>query len=63
MADEVVIPAAFFLGLGHIGDFINSQIYGYVTDVWWAVKFPDAEGCRHPVALYESLKNFALIPI
>lgn len=63
IADEVVIPAAFLLALGRIGNFINGQIYGPITDVWWAVKFPDAEGFRHPVALYESLKNFAIIPI
>ncbi len=62
-ADELVIPAALFLGLGRIGNFINGQIYGYVTDVWWAVQFPDAEGFRHPVALYESFKNFLIIPV
>ena len=63
IADEVVIPAAFLLALGRIGNFINGQIYGPMTDVWWAVKFPDAEGFRHPVTLYESVKNFAIIPI
>ena len=61
--DEMAIPAAFFLALGRIGNFINGQIFGYVTDVWWAVKFPDAEGFRHPVVLYESFKNFLIIPI
>lgn len=63
IADEVAIPAALFLGLGRIGNFINGQIFGYETNVWWAVKFPDAEGFRHPVALYESLKNFLIVPI
>lgn len=63
IADEVVIPAALFLALGRIGNFINGQIVGYPTDVWWGVLFPDLEEYRHPVALYESLKNFALIPI
>jgi phosphatidylglycerol:prolipoprotein diacylglycerol transferase len=63
IADEVVIPAAFFLGLGRIGNFINGQIFGWETNVWWGVKFPDAEGFRHPVALYESLKNFLIIPV
>jgi len=63
VADEVVIPAALLLALGRIGNFINGQIYGPVTDVWWAVKFPDAEGLRHPVTLYESVKNLAIIPI
>jgi phosphatidylglycerol:prolipoprotein diacylglycerol transferase len=59
----VAIPAAFLLALGRIGNFINGQICGSVTDVWWGVKFPDAEGFRHPVTLYESLKNLMIIPI
>jgi phosphatidylglycerol:prolipoprotein diacylglycerol transferase len=63
IADLVVIPSAFLLGLGRIGNFINGQIYGTLTDVWWAVKFPVVEGLRHPVTLYESAKNFLLIPI
>jgi phosphatidylglycerol---prolipoprotein diacylglyceryl transferase len=61
--DELAIPAALFLALGRIGNFVNGQIFGHATDVWWAVKFPDAEGFRHPVALYESLKNFAIVPV
>src|SRR6185295_17781053 len=44
------------------GNFIDGQILGSVTDVWWAVKFPDAEGFRHPVVLYDGLKNLLLIP-
>ena len=63
LADEIVIPAAFFMALGRIGNFVNGQIAGTVTDVWWAVQFPNIEGFRHPVTLYEALKNFMLIPI
>lgn len=63
IADELVIPGAFLMGMGRIGNFIDGQIVGRVTDVWWAVKFPDAEGFRHPVVLYDGLKNFLLIPI
>ncbi len=63
MADEVAIPGAVFLALGRIGNFINGQIAGYPTDVWWGVQFPEFEEFRHPVALYESLKNLALVPI
>jgi phosphatidylglycerol:prolipoprotein diacylglycerol transferase len=63
IVDEVAIPAAFLLALGRIGNFINGQICGSVTDVWWGVKFPDAEGFRHPVTLYESVKNLTIIPI
>lgn len=63
IADELVIPAALIMGLGRIGNFIDGQIVGSVTDVWWAVKFPDAEGFRHPVVLYDGLKNLLLIPL
>ena len=61
--DEIVIPCALFLALGRIGNFINGQIYGSVTDVWCAVRFPGTEDYRHPVTLYESVKNLAIIPI
>ena len=63
VVDEVVIPAAFLMGVGRIGNFIDGNIVGYATDVWWAVKFPDAEGFRHPVTLYDALKNFLMIPL
>lgn len=63
IVDEVVIPAAILMGVGRIGNFIDGNIVGYPTDVWWAVKFPDAEGFRHPVTLYDALKNFLMIPL
>ena len=63
LADELVIPAALIMGLGRLGNFVDGQIVGGVTDVWWAVKFPDAEGSRHPVVLYDGLKNLLLIPV
>jgi phosphatidylglycerol:prolipoprotein diacylglycerol transferase len=62
IADAMVVPGAMLLGLGRIGNFIDGQIVGSVTDVWWAVKFPDAEHFRHPVVLYDGAKNLLLIP-
>lgn len=61
LADLLVIPGAFLMGIGRIGNFIDGQIVGSVTEVWWAVQFPYAEGFRHPVVLYDGLKNLLLV--
>jgi phosphatidylglycerol:prolipoprotein diacylglycerol transferase len=61
LADALVIPGALLMGMGRLGNFIDGQIVGGVTDVWWAVKFPDAEGFRHPVVLYDGAKNLLLM--
>lgn len=63
LADEVVIPGAVLLGLGRLGNHINGEVVGSVTNLPWATGFPYAEGCRHPVALYDGLKNLLLVPI
>ncbi len=62
LADAVAAPGALLLGLGRIGNFIDGQIVGSVTDAWWGVKFPYAEGFRHPVVLYDGAKNLLLVP-
>jgi phosphatidylglycerol---prolipoprotein diacylglyceryl transferase len=62
LCDALVVPGALLMGLGRIGNFIDGQIVGAETDVWWAVKFPDAQGFRHPVVLYDGAKNLLLIP-
>jgi phosphatidylglycerol:prolipoprotein diacylglycerol transferase len=62
VADALVIPGALLMGLGRLGNFVDGQIVGGITDVWWAVKFPDAEGYRHPVVLYDGIKNLLLVP-
>lgn len=63
MFDALALPAAVILGCGRIGNFIDGQIVGAVTSLPWSVQFPDAEGFRHPVVLYDGLKNFATVPI
>jgi phosphatidylglycerol:prolipoprotein diacylglycerol transferase len=61
--DTLAVPAALILGLGRIGNFIDGQIVGSLTTMPWGVKFPNADGFRHPVVLYDGLKNLALIPL
>jgi phosphatidylglycerol:prolipoprotein diacylglycerol transferase len=63
MLDALAIPAALILCVGRIGNFIDGQIVGTVTGVPWAVKFPDADGFRHPVVLYDGLKNLLIVPV
>jgi hypothetical protein len=48
---------------GRLGNFIDGQIVGSLTTVPWAVKFPDAEGFRHPVVLYDAVKNLLIVPV
>lgn len=42
------------LGAGRIGNFINGELWGRITDVPWAMIFPTADQFpRHPSQLYE----------
>jgi phosphatidylglycerol:prolipoprotein diacylglycerol transferase len=61
LADALAVPGAFLMGIGRIGNFIDGQIVGSVTNVWWAVKFPYTEGFRHPIVLYDGAKNLLLM--
>lgn len=63
LLDEIVVPGVFLLAVGRLGNFIEGGVVGSVTDVPWAFIYPDLEGARHPVALYESAKNFVILPI
>jgi len=43
------------LGVGRIGNFINQELWGRVTDLPWGVVFRDAGDLpRHPSQLYEA---------
>lgn len=61
--DILAISAAMILAFGRIGNFIDGQIYGSLTDMPWGVKFPNVEGFRHPVVLYDGLKNLLIVPL
>jgi phosphatidylglycerol:prolipoprotein diacylglycerol transferase len=60
-ADFVVpaIPAGFFFG--RIGNFINSELYGRVTEKWWGMHFENLFFLRHPSQIYEALGEGFLI--
>ncbi len=55
MADMVIVTAPIGLGLGRLGNFINAELYGRVTDLPIAMIFPtDPQRLpRHPSQLYE----------
>jgi phosphatidylglycerol:prolipoprotein diacylglycerol transferase len=63
-ADLIFCAAPIGLGLGRIANFINAELAGRVTDVPWAVLFPDPPWGplpRHPSQLYEAaLEGVAL---
>lgn len=62
-ADELTVPAAFLMGVGRIGNFIEGGVIGSVTTMPWGVVFPGVDGARHPVALYDGGKNLLLVPV
>jgi phosphatidylglycerol:prolipoprotein diacylglycerol transferase len=56
IADLVTATAPIGLGCGRLGNFINGELYGRVTDVPWAMVFPAGGPLpRHPSELYEFL--------
>ena len=56
IADLFIVTAPIGLGFGRIGNFINGELYGRVTQVPWAMIFPTDKDHlpRHPSQLYES---------
>ncbi|MBI1936479.1 prolipoprotein diacylglyceryl transferase [Candidatus Woesearchaeota archaeon] len=70
LADLVVVPAALALALGRIGNFINAEVFGRLSNVAWCIDYSKntfieglPEGCRHPSQIYESLKNLAIFAV
>lgn len=54
-ADIYVATVPLGLAFGRIGNFINGELYGRVTDVPWGVVFPYGGTLpRHPSQLYEA---------
>jgi phosphatidylglycerol:prolipoprotein diacylglycerol transferase len=53
LADELSVVAPLAIGLGRIGNFLNGELYGRETTVWWGMDFGDGI-LRHPSQLYEA---------
>ena len=54
--DLISLAAPIGLFLGRIANYINSELYGRETDVFWSVKFINIDNVsRHPSQIYEAL--------
>jgi len=60
LCDIFIVPLALAQALGRIGNFINGELYGTITNLPWGVKFPSAEGFRHPSQLYEAFYDIVI---
>jgi phosphatidylglycerol:prolipoprotein diacylglycerol transferase len=62
IADLVIVTIPIGLGLGRIGNFINGELYGRVTQVPWGMIFPKGGPFpRHPSQLYESASEGGIL--
>jgi phosphatidylglycerol:prolipoprotein diacylglycerol transferase len=60
--DLAAASVPFGLGFGRLANFINGELYGRVSDVPWAVVFPEGGPLpRHPSQLYEAFLEGALL--
>ena len=55
------------MALGRLGNFINGELIGRITDVSWCIDYSQnqfisnvPEGCRHPSQIYASFKNLLI---
>ncbi len=62
LADMGALAATPGLFFGRIGNFINAELYGRVTDVPWGMVFPGGGFLpRHPSQLYEAFSEGLLL--
>ena len=53
--DLIAVSAPIGIFLGRISNFINSELYGRETDVFWSVVFAKVDNVgRHPSQIYEA---------
>ena len=56
LLDLVALSAPIGIFFGRISNFINSELYGRETDIFWSVKFILIDNLnRHPSQIYEAI--------
>ena len=54
--DLISMSAPIGIFLGRVANFINSELYGRETDLFWSVKFEKIDDIfRHPSQIYEAI--------
>ena len=54
--DLVALTSPVGIFMGRLSNFINSELYGRETDVFWSVKFMLIDNLnRHPSQIYEAI--------
>lgn len=56
LGDNLVVPAPIGLFFGRVANFINGELYGRVTQVPWAMQFPD-ELLQNPGLALEAMRR------
>ncbi len=62
MTDLVVLYVPIGIFLGRLANFVNDELWGRVTNVPWAIRFPSGGYLpRHPSQLYEAILEGVLM--
>jgi len=57
LADIFSIPLALGVTFGRVGNLINQELYGKITNLPWGIQFSNIEGKRHPSQIYEAITH------
>lgn len=61
LIEMMMAPIVFVGGMIRLGNLMNSEILGKITDVPWAFRFVRVDNyLRHPTPIYESLGYFSI---